>query len=124
MEMLLTVKLWILGGTLGLLLLGFLYQHVGGLRYARRFPPPGRLVDVDGHRLHLIGSGQGSPSVPRRKRGGSSSDLGTRGLRRLNDRTLTIESEGCLSGAANYSSEGFSRHPHGEKTRLSSECPR
>ncbi len=63
MEVLLTATVWILGLTLGLLLLGFLYQHVGSLRDTRRFPPPGRRVDIGGYRLHLIGSGQGSPTV-------------------------------------------------------------
>jgi hypothetical protein len=30
---------------------------------ARRYPPPGQLVDVSGHRLHLHCVGQGSPTV-------------------------------------------------------------
>ena len=63
MEVLLTTTLWILGLTLGLLLLGFLYQHVGSVRDTRRFPPPGRRVDIGGYRLHLLGSGHGSPTV-------------------------------------------------------------
>jgi hypothetical protein len=29
----------------------------------RRFPPPGRLLDIGGQRLHLTQSGQGSPAV-------------------------------------------------------------
>ncbi len=58
-----TALLWVLGSTIGLLLLGFLYQQVGSLRDTRRFPPPGRLVDVGGYRLHLLGSGSGSPTV-------------------------------------------------------------
>ena len=29
----------------------------------KRYPPPGQLVDVGGHRLHLHCVGQGSPTV-------------------------------------------------------------
>ena len=32
-------------------------------RDRRRFPPPGMLVDVGGHRLHLLRSGTGGPTV-------------------------------------------------------------
>ena len=63
MQLVLTAAMWALGSIAGLLLLGFFYQHVGSLRDARRFLPPGRRVDVDGHQLHLIVSGQGSPTV-------------------------------------------------------------
>jgi pimeloyl-ACP methyl ester carboxylesterase len=37
--------------------LGALYQALGTRRDLKRFPPPGRLVDVGGHRLHLLESG-------------------------------------------------------------------
>ena len=30
---------------------------------ARRYPPPGRLVEIDGHRMHLWCTGAGSPTV-------------------------------------------------------------
>jgi pimeloyl-ACP methyl ester carboxylesterase len=42
------------------------YQAIGSARDARRFPPPGRLIDIhngDGGRLHLIGMGEAGPSV-------------------------------------------------------------
>jgi pimeloyl-ACP methyl ester carboxylesterase len=42
---------------------GFLYQSVGSARYRRKFPPPGRLVDIGGRRWHLVEAGQGSPTV-------------------------------------------------------------
>ena len=46
---------------------GFLYQAAGSARDQRKFPPPGRLVDIaDGRlrlRLHLVDAGQGSPTV-------------------------------------------------------------
>ncbi len=42
---------------------GILYQSVGLRRSARRFPPGGRLVDVNGHRLHVVSLGQGEPVV-------------------------------------------------------------
>jgi pimeloyl-ACP methyl ester carboxylesterase len=42
---------------------GFLYQAAGSARDQRKFPPPGRLVDIAGARLHLVDAGQGSPTV-------------------------------------------------------------
>lgn len=48
---------WIFACVLIALLLGALYQAVGTRRDRNRFPLPGRLVDVGGHRLHLLESG-------------------------------------------------------------------
>ena len=42
---------------------GLLYQAAGSARDRRRFPPPGRLIDIGGARLHLVEAGQGSPAV-------------------------------------------------------------
>jgi pimeloyl-ACP methyl ester carboxylesterase len=44
-------------------LTGFLYQTLGTRRDGKRFPPPGRLVDIGSHRLHLLQQGSGSPTV-------------------------------------------------------------
>jgi pimeloyl-ACP methyl ester carboxylesterase len=53
-------------GILGLLAGGLVtaaYQVLGEARDRRRFPPPGELVDIEGHRLHLWRAGEGSPAV-------------------------------------------------------------
>lgn len=42
---------------------GMLFQAIGLKRDERRFPAPGRLVDIGGHRLHLYELGSGSPAV-------------------------------------------------------------
>src|SRR5262245_8781538 len=42
---------------------GVVYQQIGLKRARRRFSPPGRLVYVGGHRLHVSCSGTGSPVV-------------------------------------------------------------
>jgi pimeloyl-ACP methyl ester carboxylesterase len=39
------------------------YQTIAEARDRRRFPPPGRLVDVGGRRLHMMTAGEGSPAV-------------------------------------------------------------
>jgi pimeloyl-ACP methyl ester carboxylesterase len=39
------------------------YQQIGARRARRRFAPPGRLIDVGGHRLHVTCSGIGNPVV-------------------------------------------------------------
>ena len=54
----------ILTGTLILATVaGALYERHAVRRDARRFPPPGKLVDVGGRRLHLLCIGMGSPVV-------------------------------------------------------------
>ena len=47
----------------GLLAVTTIYQAVATANERARFPPPGRLVDVGGYRLHLRCEGQGSPTV-------------------------------------------------------------
>ena len=42
---------------------GVLYQLVGTARGRRRFGPPGVLIDVGGHRLHVVTRGSGRPLV-------------------------------------------------------------
>src|SRR5262245_29188916 len=51
------------GAVVLLLAAGAIYQRLSVIRDARRFPPPGTLVDVGGRRLHLQCSGGGSPTV-------------------------------------------------------------
>ena len=55
--------LLLLGAICLLPLAGFLYQLLGTSRDARRFPPPGRLVDVGGRRIHVHLSGEGHSIV-------------------------------------------------------------
>jgi pimeloyl-ACP methyl ester carboxylesterase len=42
---------------------GFVYQQISDRRDHARTPPPGRLVDVGGHRLHIVCEGSGAPTV-------------------------------------------------------------
>jgi pimeloyl-ACP methyl ester carboxylesterase len=44
-------------------LAGALYQAIASARDRRRYPPPGRMVDVGGYRLHLYCIGEGTPTV-------------------------------------------------------------
>jgi pimeloyl-ACP methyl ester carboxylesterase len=48
---------------LGLSLLGALYESAAERADARANPPPGQMVDVGGHRLHINCAGTGSPTV-------------------------------------------------------------
>ncbi len=41
----------------------FMYQQIAEARDRRRFPAPGRLVDIGGRYLHLVEMGEGSPAV-------------------------------------------------------------
>ena len=54
------------GGTVAALLalgtVGALYETAAEARDARAFTPPGQMVDVGGHRLHLDCVGTGSPT--------------------------------------------------------------
>lgn len=62
---------------LALAAIGGGYATVGAAADAGRYPAPGRLVDVGGHRLHLVCTGTGSPTVVLEAGGGEmSSNLG------------------------------------------------
>jgi pimeloyl-ACP methyl ester carboxylesterase len=40
------------------LVIGFVWEKIAEARDARRFPPPGRLVDIGGRRLHILCRGE------------------------------------------------------------------
>ncbi|MCZ6504998.1 MAG: alpha/beta hydrolase [Actinobacteria bacterium] len=67
----------VLGGLIGLvvqaLIVGFIYQNRSQASAEAKFPAPGELWDVGGRSLHLICSGEGSPTVILEAGGGSSS---------------------------------------------------
>ncbi len=46
-----------------LALIGLSYEAIMAASDAGRYPPPGRLVDVGGHRLHIHCVGTGSSTV-------------------------------------------------------------
>lgn len=52
---------WILIAILVLLVVAFVLEALTERRERRRFPPPGRLVDVGGYRLHLLDTGEDRP---------------------------------------------------------------
>jgi pimeloyl-ACP methyl ester carboxylesterase len=61
---------------LGIAAIGGGYETVRESLDARTYPPPGQLVDVGGHRLHLHCTGSGSPTVVLEPgQGGVSPDL-------------------------------------------------
>lgn len=53
----------LVGSVALLAVLGVVYQSIAAVRDEKRYPPPGKMVNVGGHRLHLHCSGQGSPAV-------------------------------------------------------------
>jgi pimeloyl-ACP methyl ester carboxylesterase len=48
---------------IGLALLGAIYESLAEAADAKTYPPPGQLVDVGDHRLHINCTGTGSPTV-------------------------------------------------------------
>ncbi len=46
-----------------LILLGAMYESIAEASDARLYPPPGKLVDVGGYRLHINCTGTGGPTV-------------------------------------------------------------
>jgi pimeloyl-ACP methyl ester carboxylesterase len=59
----LAALLIVLGIAAGLIAVGAIYQAAGMKADQRRYPPPGRMVDIGGRKLHLIESGSGLPVV-------------------------------------------------------------
>ncbi|MBV9385714.1 MAG: alpha/beta hydrolase [Chroococcidiopsidaceae cyanobacterium CP_BM_ER_R8_30] len=58
---------------LALALLGALYQAIATTIEQRRYPPPGKLVDLGGYQLHLNCMGKGQPTVVMDSGAGNSS---------------------------------------------------
>ncbi len=54
---------WLSGAALLATLAGAVYQVLGARTDRKRFPPPGRLIDLGSHRLHLLESGHGGPTI-------------------------------------------------------------
>ena len=54
---------WMIAGLLALAVIGAVYQAVATEIDQRAYPPPGDLVDLGGHRLHIDCVGHGSPTV-------------------------------------------------------------
>jgi pimeloyl-ACP methyl ester carboxylesterase len=53
----------VIATVVGLLAAGYIYEERSRRRDALRFPPLGRLIDVGGHRLHVLSKGTESPTV-------------------------------------------------------------
>jgi pimeloyl-ACP methyl ester carboxylesterase len=53
----------ILAGLLILILAGWIYEPIAEAADAKAYPPPGKMVDVGGYRLHINCTGSGSPTV-------------------------------------------------------------
>jgi pimeloyl-ACP methyl ester carboxylesterase len=54
---------WVSAGLLGLAVIGAFYQAVATEIDQRAYPPPGEMVDVGNHSLHINCIGKGSPTV-------------------------------------------------------------
>src|ERR1700733_9251230 len=59
----LAILLFILAIVIILLAAGLIYQALGAAADNRRYPPPGRMIDIGGRRLHLIDKGASGPPV-------------------------------------------------------------
>lgn len=55
--------IWIFGFLLLGALAGAIYQKLGLRRDSKLYPPPGKLVDIGTHHLHLLEKGQGTPTI-------------------------------------------------------------
>ena len=55
--------LWLAGALLALAAVGAVYQAVATWRAEDAHPPPGEMVDVGDHELHIDCAGRGSPTV-------------------------------------------------------------
>lgn len=57
------IAAWVAGIALLGAVMGAVYQVVGTRRDSKLHPPPGKLVDLGTHRLHLLESGRGGPTI-------------------------------------------------------------
>jgi pimeloyl-ACP methyl ester carboxylesterase len=60
---LIPIAVWVFGVLVVAVVLGIVYQNRGTRHDAKRYPPIGKLVDIGTHRLHVVESGKGSPTI-------------------------------------------------------------
>jgi pimeloyl-ACP methyl ester carboxylesterase len=58
------VLLWVLTAIVALCAIGALYQAIATRRDERAHPPPGRMIGIGGHRLHILEMGAERAGVP------------------------------------------------------------
>ena len=54
---------WLVAGLLTLAIIGAIYQAIATQIDQRTYSPPGEMVDVNGHLMHINCVGEGSPTV-------------------------------------------------------------
>jgi pimeloyl-ACP methyl ester carboxylesterase len=108
---------WLIRGILGLMLLivtlavsGTVYETLMAGGDAQRFPPPGQLVSVNGHQMHIYCVGEGSPTVILEAGFGDWSDTWTLVQPELGKTTRVCSYDRAGLGWSEASSE--SRSPH------------
>jgi pimeloyl-ACP methyl ester carboxylesterase len=74
LRMLARISFGLIAFVISLLVVTTIYEAVATANERVRFPPPGRLVDVGGYRLHLRCEGQGTPTVVLESGGGMTSN--------------------------------------------------
>src|SRR5262245_7514480 len=57
------ILLGIIAIIVAIVVIGLVYEAVAEASDRANFPPPGQMVDVGGHKLHIYCTGQGSPTV-------------------------------------------------------------
>lgn len=55
---------WLLAAIVALCVIGAIYQALATRRDERTHPPPGRMIDVGGHRLHILEMGTARAGLP------------------------------------------------------------
>ena len=79
--------LWLAAFLLLLAVVGAIYQAVATRRAERAYPPPGEMVKVEGHELHIDCAGRGSPVVVLEAASGATSSQWVRVQQRVSETT-------------------------------------
>jgi len=99
-----SIVAWTLGAVAAMLLAGLLYERIRARNHPGRIS--GRLVDVGGRAVHLIGKGHGTPTIVLEAGGGSSSLTS----RDLQDR-LSAVTRVCAYDRAGFGASDPVGHP-------------
>jgi protein-S-isoprenylcysteine O-methyltransferase Ste14/pimeloyl-ACP methyl ester carboxylesterase len=77
-----------LGLVIAVFIGGLLFEAYADAQAVREFPPPGRMVDVGGRRLHLVCIGRGEPTVIFEASGWGNALSSSKARERLANRTM------------------------------------